>query len=182
MLSDLIKQRKDWLDKQTEGHKEGEINPWATIKQQPESLSEAIKCECYCCVGEDHDQNPTGRIRNCAISSCPLWLLRPYRSGSIRAAIQAACATAPQAVKKAVLDPITRARTKPQSRTLAIRAYCWQCQGGGGNTNTAQLVATCENYKCGLWNIRPYQKKTDALEKTADDDFPDNPGIDSSPR
>ncbi len=158
--TNLAELRKKWLDEQTDGHKDGDINPWATIKQRANSLSESIRCECFNCVGADHDQNPVGRIKLCGISTCTLWLLRPYRSGSIKADIQEACAAVEPVAKRVVLDPATRARLNPQSRALAIRAYCWQCQGAGSNRNTGHLISACENYKCGVWDTRPYQQKT----------------------
>lgn len=158
MLNDMTKQRLEWLDEQTKDHEKGEINPWVAVKAAPLSRPKAIRCACYNCVGGDADPNPTGRIKTCAIVECPLYLLRPYRIGTVKAGIKASALVAEKLPAKERVDPVTRARGNPQSHRLAVRAYCWQCMGNGGNANTPRLIATCETYKCGLWDIRPYQE------------------------
>lgn len=150
--------RQQFLNEQTVDHKEGDINPWASIKRQRHSLADAIRGECFNCVGGNHDAGATDRIKGCALNACPLWLLRPYQAGSKKLAIADAAKAIEAPPTGAVLDPVARAKTKPQSRTYAIRAYCWVCQGGGGNVNTGRQIGDCENVKCGLWDVRPYQQ------------------------
>lgn len=59
------------------------------------------------------------------------------------------------------LNPIERAKTKPQSRPLAVRAMCCDCMGAGGNTNTAELIRECRSTACPLHAVRPYQPAGD---------------------
>lgn len=161
--------RKAFLEEQTDGYQNGEINPWVGARRRPESLSEAIKAECYNCVGGSHDAGGTDRIKHCPITRCEIWLLRPYQPSGKQLAIGAAKASAAQPAAHAVLDPVSRSQANPQSRRLAIRAYCWVCYGAGHNANTGRLIGRCENYKCGLWDVRPYQGKT---EEAAADEKP----------
>ena len=56
-----------------------------------------------------------------------------------------------------VLDPVERSKRNPKSKALAIKAMCWQCQGGGGNPSTNWLIGNCEVTGCALWPHRPWQ-------------------------
>lgn len=169
--------RAAWLNEATAGHRAGEINPLVAVRRQPDSRPAAIRAECWLCVGGDHDGNATGKIKVCTLSTCALWLLRPYQDAAGRKADRAAAkagAACPEAGK--VLDPVDRLKTKPWSNALAVRAYCWQCQGEGKNQNTRRDVAECSAAKCGLWDVRPWQAgkaaETEAknLAETDDDE------------
>ena len=59
--------------------------------------------------------------------------------------------------KIVVLNPIEKARRKPTSRALAIRAECYDCVGARRNANTNRLIQECSVPECGLHHIRPYQ-------------------------
>lgn len=59
------------------------------------------------------------------------------------------------------LDPIEKARANPRSRSLAIRAKCWDCQGAGQDPGTLVRVRECPITACPLWNVRPYQTSDD---------------------
>jgi hypothetical protein len=72
----------------------------------------------------------------------------------------------PEKTPHVVLNPIERARTKPRSRALAIRAKCWDCCGGGQDPGTRRTIAECTVYHCPLHALRPYQPD--------DDDEPEN--------
>lgn len=58
-------------------------------------------------------------------------------------------------VKPVVLDPMEKARQNPKSKTLAIRAYCFDCCGGN-----KQEVTLCPSKNCPLWVHRPWQKNS----------------------
>lgn len=47
------------------------------------------------------------------------------------------------------LDPLERAKANPQSRALAVKAYCYDCCGGSSNE-----VKLCPSTNCPLWNFR----------------------------
>lgn len=167
--------RAAWLKEATADHRAGEINPLVAVQRQPNSRPAAIRAECWLCAGGDHDGNATGKIKVCAITTCALWLLRPYQDTAERKAERAtakAGAACPEAGK--VLDPVARLKTRPLSNALAVRAYCWQCQGEGKNQNTRRDVAECPVAKCGLWDVRPWQAgvaaETEAENTAGSDD------------
>lgn len=56
------------------------------------------------------------------------------------------------------LDPLARARANPTSKTLAIRAKCWECVGGNSNPNWQKRVGECTIARCGIHPFRPYQR------------------------
>jgi len=53
------------------------------------------------------------------------------------------------------LDPVERAKLKPKSLALAIRAKCWECAGGGQDPGTRRAIAECEVRSCPLHPVRP---------------------------
>lgn len=53
------------------------------------------------------------------------------------------------------------------SRSKAIRLYCIDCMGNGGNTNTPDLIRDCPSTTCALYRVRPYQKNTGRLHRAA---------------
>lgn len=55
------------------------LNPIEKARRNPQSLRLAVNGKCYDCVGAGHDPNPRGAIRDCAISDCTLWPVRPYQ-------------------------------------------------------------------------------------------------------
>lgn len=54
--------------------------------------------------------------------------------------------------------PYEEALAKPKSRALAIRAKCWDCEGGDGDPGWQKRVRTCVVEKCPLWHVRPYRR------------------------
>jgi hypothetical protein len=52
------------------------------------------------------------------------------------------------------LTPLERARLKPKSRALAMKAKCWDCMGG-----YADGRYDCEITDCGLYEFMPYKGK-----------------------
>ena len=58
------------------------------------------------------------------------------------------------------LSPIERAKQKPKSRTLAIKAKCWDCCGAGHDPGIKEAIRGCTSKEtCPLWPFRPYQRK-----------------------
>lgn len=164
------KDRADWLKEVTAEHAPGEINPWVAVEKRPKSRPAAIRAECWSCAGGDGDGGATGKIKACAMTGCALWLLRPYQDQTDRkaergTAKERAASTETEAGK--VLDPVARLQTMPWSNALAVRAYCWQCQGAGKNQNSRRDVAECSVIKCGLWDIRPWKTGKDAESSDA---------------
>jgi hypothetical protein len=51
--------------------------PYERSQDNPTSLRLAINAMCWQCQGEDADPNNRGRIRECQITGCALWGLRP---------------------------------------------------------------------------------------------------------
>jgi len=52
--------------------------------------------------------------------------------------------------------PRERLNDNPNSLRSAINCFCWQCVGENKND-----VKNCTVIKCALYNIRPWQRKTD---------------------
>jgi len=48
--------------------------------KNPTSLRAAINAKCWDCIGGDADPSPRGQIRDCSITDCPLWVVRPWQS------------------------------------------------------------------------------------------------------
>ena len=55
------------------------LSPTEKARRNPQSLRFAINGKCWDCIGAGHDPNPRGAIRDCAISDCTLWPVRPYQ-------------------------------------------------------------------------------------------------------
>ena len=54
------------------------------------------------------------------------------------------------------LNPIQRAKSNPNSRKLAIDAYCYECSYDKLDKGTwRQQVQSCTHCKCPLFNHRP---------------------------
>ncbi len=59
------------------------------------------------------------------------------------------------------LNPIQRAKTKPKSKSLAIKAKCYECMGGPTpDRGWRDLITNCTACECPLYDHRPYQKRT----------------------
>lgn len=54
-------------------------NPIEKANENPKSLRFAINGKCWDCVGAGHDPNPRAVIRDCRITDCTLWNVRPYQ-------------------------------------------------------------------------------------------------------
>src|SRR5690554_1398349 len=54
--------------------------PIEKAQDKPTSLRLAINAKCFDCVGCGFDPKPHNEIRNCQITDCPLWNLRPYQN------------------------------------------------------------------------------------------------------
>lgn len=57
------------------------------------------------------------------------------------------------------LTPPEKAARDPTSRRLAINAYCWTCQGGGGDPGVLTRIRECPSKRCPLYAVRPYRPK-----------------------
>jgi hypothetical protein len=55
------------------------FNPIEKARNNPNSLSLAIKAKCWDCQAGDDDPHPRWRIGNCTAPDCPLYPHRPYR-------------------------------------------------------------------------------------------------------
>ena len=60
------------------------------------------------------------------------------------------------------MTPAERAAANPTSKTLAIAAYCYQCQDdGGGMPHVVKAkVRDCRSTVCALWPHRAWQNVT----------------------
>lgn len=56
------------------------------------------------------------------------------------------------------LSPVERAALKPKSLRRAVTAKCWDCCGGGLDSNTRWTISECMVLSCPLHPVRPYQK------------------------
>lgn len=55
------------------------LNPFEKAARNPKSKGLAIAAKCYDCEGQDSDPGWKWRIGNCRITTCGLWLHRPYK-------------------------------------------------------------------------------------------------------
>lgn len=77
--------------------------------------------------------------------------LSPQRGADALAAWRAAGGTSGPA-----LDPITKAAAHPTSRSLAIAAKCYDCQGGDADPGWRWRIGNCDA-PCPLVPVRPHQ-------------------------
>lgn len=115
------------------------------------SLKDAVRARCWQCVGGDEDEGGSVRIRECASSDCSLWSVRPYK-------MKDEPLPAPREGEISEGDHYGRAMASPGVRAIAIRAYCYQCQGGQRETNTMRMVTDCPAVTCATWFVRPKLK------------------------
>jgi len=81
------------------------------------------------------------------------------KSTALDRAREASAAMRAAGIKPQKFDPIEAAKRNPKSRSLAIRAKCWDCQGAGADPGTRAGIAECPSTTCPLWSVRPYQAK-----------------------
>lgn len=61
------------------------------------------------------------------------------------------------------MSPAQRAQANPSSKSLAIHAFCYQCQGGRPDDADRQIMARvrdCANEPCPLWPHRGWLDMT----------------------
>lgn len=56
------------------------------------------------------------------------------------------------------LDPLEKAKANPRSRSLAIKAKCYDCEGRDSDPCWKWRVGNCQITGCPLWPVRPYQR------------------------
>ena len=134
-------------------------------RSHPTSKRYAIHARCGQCEAGDDDGGWRNRVRACAASACSLHPVRPYQDDA--AAEGPTTADADDAAEAAGFDPIAKARANPKSRALAIKAYCWACQGGGKQPNVQAAIAECEVTHCAIHHVRPYRTKKPASAERA---------------
>lgn len=61
------------------GEKLVRLDPIEKARRNPTSLRAACTAKCWSCVNGDADPNPRERIRNCGVTKCPLYAVRPYQ-------------------------------------------------------------------------------------------------------
>ena len=67
------------------GIKQVRRTPVEKLKLNPRSLRLAVNAMCWECQGRDEDPGVIGRIRNCYITDCPLFNVRPHQIKSAEA-------------------------------------------------------------------------------------------------
>lgn len=60
-------------------------------------------------------------------------------------------------VPTAARNPLQRAAENPTSRTLAIAAKCFDCQGGDADPAWRWRIGNCTTVACPLVPVRPYR-------------------------
>lgn len=156
----------------------------AKARQNPTSKRLAINARCAQCECGEADAGWRSRIKQCATNNCALRLFRPYQDKDrSKADMQEAITQAANAPAADGFDPVRKAQEKPDSRSLAIRAYCWTCMGGGKMPNVQRAIGTCNVSSCALHHARPYQSlKNDGSDETPpstdEDDATNNQDVD----
>ncbi len=160
--------RAAWLEEMKAGYTGDGINPEGKLAaKNPNSRALAIPARCWQCTGSGAGE-PGGvkRIAECAAGDCALHPHRPYQEGGYRANLDELKAGAPALPFKTVVSPIERARANPADRTLAVRAYCYDCMGGqpvgrkNPNGDVRKQVGECTTVSCALWGVRPWKNAT----------------------
>jgi len=171
---------KEFADK----HVPGTGDPVGRLSLHPASRPLAITARCWQCEGDD-DPGTASRIDACKISRCALHPHRPFQRGGYKANLAQRIAAVPAAPAGAVLSPPERAALEPTSRTLAVKAYCYDCMGGkpagvkNPNGNIRKLVAECPVHRCALWDVRGWKNWQDHAEIAEIDEKDDS--LDSDP-
>lgn len=90
-----------------------------------------VRARCWQCIGGAEDSGARDRIEQCALSSCALHAVRPYRRADEQTG--------------AVL-----------ARRPRCAAHCRDCQGGPkGGPTVARAIAECGVVNCAIWPARP---------------------------
>lgn len=56
------------------------LSPIEKARKNPTSLRLAVNGKCWDCIGGDsEDPNPRARIRDCGVTHCPLYSVRPFQ-------------------------------------------------------------------------------------------------------
>lgn len=79
-LSPLDKARAAMRARRAAGEEIVRLDPIEKAKRNPKSLRLAITAKCWDCVGGMADPNPRARIRDCGVSRCSLYPVRPYQN------------------------------------------------------------------------------------------------------
>jgi len=67
-------------ERRANGEKTVVLSPIEKARKNPTSLRAAINGKCWDCVGAGNDPNPRRDIRECTITDCTLWPVRPYQT------------------------------------------------------------------------------------------------------
>lgn len=179
MTTPLKTQRIEWLAKTAAGYTGAGFNPEAKMAARgPHRRPLAIAARCGQCIGST-DPNAGERIADCPMVVCPLYPHRSHQHGKYRDNLAALKATLPPAPPGVVLSPMERARLNPESRAMAVRAYCYDCMGGqpvgrsNTNGNVRKMVGDCSVTRCALWDVRPWQNAGDEEENGESDENAD---------
>jgi len=62
---------------------------------------------------------------------------------------------------KTILNPLEKAIANPKSKSLAIKAKCFDCMGKGYDKGWKLAIKHCNCLDCPLHPFRPYQKIND---------------------
>jgi hypothetical protein len=54
-------------------------NPVEKLADRPMSLRLAVTARCWQCEGQDADPGVKGRVRDCLVTDCALWAVRPWQ-------------------------------------------------------------------------------------------------------
>jgi hypothetical protein len=68
-------------------------------------------------------------------------------------------------MKRRMMNPHQQALGFPTSLKLAIRAKCWDCEGGDADAGWQDRVRNCVVERCPLWHVRPYRTKGAARKR-----------------
>jgi len=55
------------------------LDPLEKARANPASLRLAVNAKCFDCVGRGEDPNWRGEVRNCQLTECGLYPVRPFR-------------------------------------------------------------------------------------------------------
>lgn len=105
------------------------------------SRSKSIKAFCIDCMGAGHNTNTADLVRECPSTACPLYLVRPYQTGTGR-----------------------------RSLASAVQGRCFMCVGGDDDPRPSPKVRVrdCECKTCPLYPVRPWQNITGRGNSRAD--------------
>ena len=135
--------------------------------ENPTSAKLAIAARCAQCENGFDDTGYHDRVRACPITSCPLHPVRSPQPNQADDELPEDSEAEPREAEPDLgtgksFDPVARAREKPASRRLAVRAYCWLCMGGGKNVNTQNMIRDCPTENCTLHHRRPYKRQIES--------------------